>query len=177
MYIVAVMKHSVSSALSHDSRGMNVQALKDEVRLMGWDNLLDDMEWPTRLAEGGTLATRGAGGEMTSCFALGLYELPFVLGIILLAIELDAELLVRLSGIAATGGARLRPATIQGCRIAGPGFIRRSGSQVRHLLMKSINSSSLHLSTWASVFEFGRRRLPFALTNGRGAPVASICQP
>jgi hypothetical protein len=113
---------------------------------------------------------------MTSCFALNLYEVPFVLGIILLAIELDAELLVRLSGIVATGGARLRPATIHGWRIAGPGFIRRSGSQVRHLLMKSINSSSLHLSTWASVFEFGRRRLPFALTNGRGAPVASRCQ-
>jgi hypothetical protein len=52
---------------------------------------------------------------MTSCFADGcLYEAPFVLGIILLAIELDAELLVRLSGIAATGGARLRPATIHG---------------------------------------------------------------
>lgn len=110
---------------------------------------------------------------MTSCFALCLYEVPFVLGIILLAIELDAELLVRLSGIVATGGARLRPATIHGWRMAGPGFIRRSGSQVRHLLMKSINSSSLHLSTWASVFEFGRRRLPFALTKGRGAPVAS----
>jgi hypothetical protein len=74
------------------------------------------------------------------------------------------------------GGARLRPAKIHGCRIAGPGFIRRSGSQVRHLLMKSINSSSLHLSTWASVFEFGRRRLPLAFTNGRGAPVASTRQ-
>jgi hypothetical protein len=102
------------SALIHDSRRENVQALKDEVRLMGWDNLLEDIEWATRLAGGGTLATRGAGGEMTSCFALGLYEVPFVLGIILLAIELDAELLVRLSGIVATGGARLRPATIHG---------------------------------------------------------------
>jgi hypothetical protein len=50
---------------------VNVQALKDEVRLMGWDNLLEDMEWPTRLAEGGTLATRGAGGEMTSRFVRG----------------------------------------------------------------------------------------------------------
>jgi len=113
---------------------------------------------------------------MTSCFALGLYELPFELGIILLATELDAELLVRLSGTVATGGVRLRPATIHGWRIAGPGFIRRSGSQVKHLLMKSIKSSSLHLSTWASVLEFGRRRLPLALTNGRGAPVASKCQ-
>ena len=115
---------------------------------------------------------------MTSCFAVdvrGAY--PFELGIIDLATELDPELLVRLSGVAATGGARLRPATIHGCRIAGPGFIRRSGSHVRHLLMKSIKSSSLHLRTWARVFEFGRRRFPLALTNGRGEPVASTCKP
>lgn len=39
--------------------------------------------------------------------------------------------------------------------------------------MKSINNSSLHFKTCASVLELGRRRLPLALTNGRGAPVAS----
>ena len=91
---------------------MNVQALKDEVRLMGWDNLLDDMEWPTRLAEGGTLATRGAGEEMTRFLVLEPgFEEPFMP---LFAIEFEPELLVRLSGIVETGGARLRPATIQG---------------------------------------------------------------
>lgn len=39
--------------------------------------------------------------------------------------------------------------------------------------MKSRNSSSSHLSTCANVLVAGRRRLPLALTNGRGAPVAS----
>jgi hypothetical protein len=39
--------------------------------------------------------------------------------------------------------------------------------------MKSTKSSSLLLRTEARVREEGRRRLPLALTNGRGAPVAS----
>jgi hypothetical protein len=40
-----------------------------------------------------------------------------------------------------------RPAVINGCRMAACGFIRRSGSQTRHLDMKSTNSSSLHRKT------------------------------
>jgi hypothetical protein len=162
-----ILYHQLRFLLDH----FHLQALKDEVRLIGWDNLLEDIECGTRLADDGTLATSGAGEEMTRFLALALgFEEPFV---VTFAIEFEPELLVRLSGIVETGGDRLLPAIIHGCRMAGPGFIRRSGSQVRHLLIKSRNSSSLHLSTWASVLEFGRRRFPLALTNGRGAPVAS----
>lgn len=39
------------------------------------------------------------------------------------------------------------PAVTKGWRIAACGFIRLSGSQTRHLDMKSTNSSSLHRST------------------------------
>ena len=45
------------------------------------------------------------------------------------------------------GGLILRPVVTNGCRIAAWGFIRRSGSQTRHLATKSTNSSSLHLRT------------------------------
>ena len=75
------------------------------------------------------------------------------------------------TGIA--GACLLLAARIQGCRKAAWGFIRLSGSHVKHLAIKSRKSSSLHFSTVDSVFEPGRRRLPFALTKGRGAPVAS----
>ena len=39
------------------------------------------------------------------------------------------------------------PAVMKGWRIAAWGFMRRSGSQVRHLAMKSMNSSSWHRRT------------------------------
>lgn len=78
----------------------------------------------------------------------------------------------RLSGSAAAAALR-RAAAIHGWRIAGSGLIRRSGSQTRHLPMKSTKRSSLHLSTCASVLVPGRRRLPFELTTGRGTPVES----
>jgi hypothetical protein len=58
--------------------------------------------------------------------------------------------------------------------MAGCGLRRLSGSHARHLEMKSMKSSSSHLSTEASDLVPGRRRLPLALTNGRGAPVASV---
>ena len=74
--------------------------------------MLEDSERGTRLADDGTLATRGAGEEMTRFLALEPgFEEPFMP---LFAIEFEPELLVRLSGIVETGGARLRPATIQG---------------------------------------------------------------
>lgn len=59
-------------------------------------------------------------------------------------------------------------------RVAGSGFIRRSGSQARHLLIKSTKRSSSDLRICANVFDEGRLLLPFELTTGRGAPVESI---
>jgi hypothetical protein len=78
-----------------------------------------------------------------------------------------------LSPPALTAACRRRPARIQGCRKAGCGFRRFSGSHVRHLAMKSRNNSSSHFRIAASVLAPGRCRLPLALTNGRGAQLAS----
>ncbi len=73
-----------------------------------------------------------------------------------------------------TTGTCLRlPASTKGWRMADCGFIRRSGSQTRHLAMKSTNSSSLHLSACASVLDPGRRLRPFEFTTGLGAPLVS----
>ena len=52
--------------------------------------------------------------------------------------------------------------------------MRRSGSQVKHLAMKSTNSSSSHLRTVLSVLAPALRRLPLLSTTGRGAPVESV---
>lgn len=79
------------------------------------------------------------------------------------------------SGIVSQGeNERKEKGTRNARRIAGSGFNRRSGSHVKHLVMKSIKSSSSDLRTWANVFEEGRRRRPFELTTGRGAPVESV---
>ena len=67
----------------------------------------------------------------------------------------------------------LLPAKIQGCLIAGSGLSRLSGSQRRHLAMKSTKSSSLHLRACARVLVPGLRRFPFELTMGLGVPVES----
>ena len=70
-----------------------------------------------------------------------------------------------------------RPPVTKGCLMAACGFIRFSGSHVRHLEMKSTKSSSLHRSTCASDFVPGRRLLPFELTTGRGPPwLSAACQ-
>ena len=71
------------------------------------------------------------------------------------------------------GACRRRPASIQGCRKAGWGFRRLSGSHVRHFETKSRNSSSSHFRIAPRVLAPGRRRFPLALTKGRGAPLAS----
>lgn len=62
-------------------------------------------------------------------------------------------------------------------RRAGSGLSRRSGSQIKHFAMKSMNNSSSDLSTCAKLFVEGRRRRPFELTTGRGAPVESAESP
>ncbi len=67
-----------------------------------------------------------------------------------------------------------RPADMYGCRKAACGFIRRSGSHMRHLEMKSTKSSSEgFLSACASVLVPGRRLLPFEFTTGLGLPEVS----
>jgi hypothetical protein len=65
------------------------------------------------------------------------------------------------------------PDMMKGWRIAACGLMRRSGSQTRHLAMKSTNSSSLHRKTWARFFVPGLRLLPFELMTTRGAPLGS----
>lgn len=74
--------------------------------------------------------------------------------------------------IAEAGGAleagTLRAPMIQGCRIAAAGFRRRSGSQVRHFAMKSMNWSSSAFKTCCSVLEPGLRRLPLELATTLG---------
>ena len=70
-----------------------------------------------------------------------------------------------------------RPPVIKGCRIAPCGFNRLSGSQIRHLAIKSTNSASSQRRTWLRVFVPGRRRRPLEFTTGRGAPDESVkCQ-
>ena len=55
------------------------------------------------------------------------------------------ERLARGGGI--EGGIEAPILVIQGCRIAGSGLSRRSGSHVRHLAIKSMKSSSSVLRT------------------------------
>lgn len=62
---------------------------------------------------------------------------------------------------------------MKGCLSAALGFIRFSGSHIKHLVMKSMKgSSSLFSTDWIDL-EFGRRLLPLLLMTGRGAPVES----
>lgn len=113
---------------------------------------------------------------------------------ILAEVLLDASRLRELpladrGGIAA--GRMLRARAQKGWRRAGPGcrhmvsgrhsyksrlqltFRRRSGSQVKHLPMKSTKSSSSHLRTACRLLAPGRLRRPLLSTTGRGAPVES----
>lgn len=77
-------------------------------------------------------------------------------------------------GVVDAGGTLGRfSAVTNGCLRAAWGLIRRSGSQTRHFAIKSTNSSSLHLRTWASVFVPGLLRRPLELITARGAPLGS----
>lgn len=67
-----------------------------------------------------------------------------------------------------------RPPVMYGCRRAACGFSRRSGSHMRHFVMKSTKCSSEgFFSACAKVLVPGRRLLPLEFTTGRGAPVVS----
>jgi hypothetical protein len=70
-------------------------------------------------------------------------------------------------------GLTLRPDVTKGCLKAVCGFMRCSGSQARHLLTKSTNSSSLQRSTCVRVLLPGFRLRPLELTTVRGAPFVS----
>lgn len=65
----------IASAYYSPSQGRrgrsSLHVLNELLWLIGWASLLEDMECPILLVEeGGTLATKGVGGEMTSCFPL-----------------------------------------------------------------------------------------------------------
>ena len=68
----------------------------------------------------------------------------------------------------------LRLPVMKGCLIAVRGFSRLSGSQIRHLAIKSTKSASSHRNTALSVLVPGRLRRPFEFTTGRGAPEESV---
>lgn len=92
--------------------------------------------------------------------------------LVLLPLKPDDEGAVRVLVVAF---AYLRlPANMKGCRMAVCGFIRRSGSQTRHLAMKSTNSSSLHLRACARVLDPGLRLRPFEFVTGLGIPLVSV---
>lgn len=93
-------------------------------------------------------AVSGVGALIIDFFGVSVTCLGLVL-------KLDDEGVDR---VLVTKGTCFRlPANMKGCRMADCGFIRRSGSQTRHLAMKSTNSSSLHLSACASVLDPGLR--------------------
>lgn len=122
-----------------------------------------------------TLAVRGVGapikdfrGVCDSCDCGGLAPR-------LLTLDEEEERKLRVAdAAAANAGLGFRPFERKGWRVAGCGLRRRSGSQVRHLAMKSMNSSSSQRRTCARVFDPARRRRPFEFTTGRGAPVESV---
>lgn len=121
------------------------------------------------------LAIKGVGGDMTkpllpAASPPALFSLACPVEISLRPLDDD---LIDPVGVGAIGALR-RVETIQACRSPDWGLSRFSGSQVKHFDMKSIKSSSSHFRAEASVLVPGRRRLPFTLTKGRGAPVASV---
>ena len=89
--------------------------------------------------------------------------------ILLRVLKLDDDALALLVG----GVFGRRPPVTNGCRKAAWGLILRSGSQTKHLAMKSTKSSSLQRSTCWRLFVPGRLRRPLELTTGRGAPLGS----
>ena len=115
----------------------------------------------TRLAR----AVRGVGALIRDFFGVSITCL------VLLLLKPDDEGVDRV--LVAFASLRL-PANIKGCRMAVCGFIRRSGSQTRHLAMKSTNSSSLHRRACARVLDPGLRLLPFEFVTGLGIPVVSV---
>jgi hypothetical protein len=90
--------------------------------------------------------------------------------LLLLRVEDDSNDFACTEGLVGLGR---RPAVMNGCRKAACGLIRRSGSQTRHLEIKSTKSSSLQRRTWASVLVPGRLRRPLELMTARGAPFES----
>ena len=66
-----------------------------------------------------------------------------------------------------------RTPVIHGCFIAAIGLRRFSGSQIRHLAMKSTNSSSSALRICCNVLAPGRRRFPLELGTTLGWPSES----
>lgn len=94
--------------------------------------------------------------------------------LLVVAVEEDAKLKLLPLTLGRCRALRSLPAAIQGCRMAGSGLSRRSGSQARHFEMKSTNRSSSVLSTAWSVLEPTRRRRPLGLVTGLGAPVESV---
>lgn len=86
---------------------------------------------------------------------------------------------VRLTGESLRGAVRemggfwgLRP-VMNSWRAASSGFMRRSGSHLRHLVRKSRNDSSSHLRTWVKVLVEGRLLRPLEETVRRGLPAES----
>src|SRR5690554_2022197 len=62
---------------------------------------------------------------------------------------------------------------IHSCCNPSRGFMRFSGSQIRHREIKSRNNGSLHLRACPKVFEPGLRFLPLELTTSLGFPSGS----
>lgn len=82
-------------------------------------------------------AVRGVGALMRDFLGVSVvsFRRPLRLGVDSVLFEVDVSTLGR------------RPPVTKGCRKAEAGLIRRSGSQTRHLEIKSTKSSSLHRST------------------------------
>jgi hypothetical protein len=112
-------------------------------------------------------AVRGVGAPIWDFLGVS------ITGLLLLALTADVinDFAVPVRGL---GFFVRRPAAINGCRIAACGFIRRSGSQIKHLDMKSTNSSSLQRKTCARVLVPGRLLRPLEFITTRGAPLESM---
>lgn len=141
--------------------------LEDEPRVAAWADELLGVVGPVVAVVLDPRAVRGVGALICDFFGVSVTCLVRLL----VTVGADSSDFDVLEGVL-VGLGRLPPAT-KGCRMAACGLIRRSGSQTRHLAMKSTNSSSLHLRTWASVLVPGRRLRPLELTTARGAPLGS----
>jgi hypothetical protein len=117
-------------------------------------------------------AVSGVGGPMTFLGVSGPDAAPED-GAVTLRDEVDEPRRLLVEEVARILIGFARPPVKNGCFMAVWGFSRRSGSQIKHLVMKSMNSASSHRRTWASVLLPARRLRPLELTTGRGAPVAS----
>lgn len=73
-----------------------------------------------------------------------------------------------------TGLAGAFTSEIHSCCNPSHGFMRLSGSQIRHLEIKSRKSTSLHFRAWLRLLEPGFRRLPLELTTSLGLPFESF---